>query len=239
MPKSIYSCFFLTCLFLASCTTTPDPQSPEEALANADEIEDSNPEQSKQILEKFFYEAPFHKANRRLHLKLLQYSFELEDFDKVISLSETYLVNYEDSPEIDWVLLILAKSYFLVDKTALWNRLKTKLEQRDLGQSQKAIRILTRLIKDYPKSNYSFDAQQLRIFIINQLAAAEYEVMKLFVKKNNLLAAMDRGEFILDNYINAFIAPQVVEKLFQVYTKLQLKEKAQSLEASFGSMKPS
>ena len=239
MPKSIYSCLLLACLFLASCTTTLDPQSPEEALAKANEIEDSNPLESKLLLEKFFYEAPFHKANRRLHLKLLQYSWELEDFDKAISLSETYLVNYEDSPEIDWVLLILAKSYFLVDKTALWNRLKTKLEQRDLGRSQKAIRILTRLIKDYPKSKYSFDAQQLRIFIINQLAAAEFEVMKLFLKKNNLLGAMDRGEFILDNYVNALIAPQVVEKLLGVYNKLQLVEKSQLLETTFATNSPS
>ena len=90
------------------------------------------------------------------------------------------------------------------------------------------------LIKNYPDTEYSMDAQ-FKIDLINDiLAAKELYIGRYYLKKKKWIAAINRFKIILNDYDQTIYVEESLHRLVEVYYILGLKEESKKYASLLG-----
>ena len=145
------------------------------------------------------------------------YSYYTQDYyaDTIAEL-ERFLRVYPLSKNLDYVYYLLGVSYYeqIVD------------EKKDLQSIIKAKKYFEIVIKNYPNTNYSLDAEY-KIELVNDiLAAKEMYIGKYYFDRKKWIPAINRFKTVIDNYDTTLYAEEALHRLVEVHYILGLKDEA-------------
>ena len=145
------------------------------------------------------------------------YSYYTQDYyaDTIAEL-ERFLRVYPLSKNLDYVYYLLGVSYYeqIVD------------EKKDLQSIIKAKKYFEILIKNYPNTNYSLDAEY-KIELVNDiLAAKEMYIGRYYFDKKKWIPAINRFRTIIDDYETTMYTEEALHRLVEVHYLLGLKDEA-------------
>ena len=145
------------------------------------------------------------------------YSYYTQDYygDTIAEL-ERFIRVYPLSKNLDYVYYLLGVSYYeqIVD------------EKKDLQSIIKAKKYFKILIKNYPNTNYSLDAEY-KIELVNDiLAAKEMYIGRYYFDKKKWIPAINRFRTIIDDYETTMYAEEALHRLVEVHYLLGLKDEA-------------
>ena len=145
------------------------------------------------------------------------YSYYTQDYyaDTIAEL-ERFLRVYPLSKNLDYVYYLLGVSYYeqIVD------------EKKDLQSIIKAKKYFEIVIKNYPNTNYSLDAEY-KIELVNDiLAAKEMYIGKYYFDRKKWIPAINRFKTVIDNYDTTVYAEEALHRLVEVHYILGLKDEA-------------
>ena len=99
-------------------------------------------------------------------------------------------------------------------------------EKKDLQSIIKAKKYFEILIKNYPNTNYSLDAEYKIELVNDTLAAKEMYIGRYYFDKKKWIPAINRFRTIIDDYETTMYAEEALHRLVEVHYLLGLKDEA-------------
>ena len=153
------------------------------------------------------------------------YSYYIQDYyeDCIMEL-DRFLKVYPKNKNLDYAYYMLGIAYYeqIVD------------EKKDTFSILKSKNYFQYLIKNYPNTEYAFDAA-FKIELINDiLAAKELYVGRYYVDRKKWIPAINRFKNIVNDYETTIYVEEALFRLVEIYYLLGLKEESRKYATLLG-----
>ena len=105
---------------------------------------------------------------------------------------------------------------------------------RDQDVTESARKAFREVIRRFPDTDYARDAQLKLDLTEDHLAGKEMEIGRFYLTRGNLVGAVGRFKYVVDNYQTTMHTPEALHRLVETYLKLGLKDDATETAAVLG-----
>ena len=109
---------------------------------------------------------------------------------------------------------------------------------RDQLATQNALAALQEVVKRFPETTFTRDAELKIDLARDHLAGREMEVGRFYLKRGHYLAAINRFRKAVDDFQTTSHAPEALHRLVEAYSALGLREEAREAAAVLGHNYP-
>ena len=218
-----------TSLFLVACSDEDDDdlssRSPLEIYNIAEsQAAESNFDDAAETYEEIERLYPYSEWARRGTIMAAYIYGRAEDYENSRAAGERFLASYPGDPNADYAQYLVAMSYYeQLDERGR--------DQKNTGQ---ALIELQKLIESYPESDYVKSAELKFDLAVNHVAAKEMEIGRYYLKRKNYTAAINRFQFVVENYGTTAQAPEALHRIVESYLLLGLTEEAREAAIVLG-----
>lgn len=149
-------------------------------------------------------------------------------FEYSIAALDDYISLYPGEKNIEYAYYLKALCYY--DQIV-----NIKLDQ--LG-TEKAKEALTEVINRFPESDYARDSKFKLNLVLDHLAGKEMEVGRFYLKKRDMIAAINRFKEVVDNYQTTSQIEEALYRLVECYHIIGVEEEAKRYAAVLGGNYP-
>lgn len=231
MKHLIY--IFIICVFTISCTSKKEDklasltaeqlysqgmilmkkESYKEALKYWDRISQEYPysplASNAQVMESYAY-------------------YKIGKFEYAIAALDDYITLYPGEKNIEYAYYLKAICYYDQIVTV-------KLDQEITELAKEAF---TELINRFPDSEYSRDARFKLNLVLDHLAGKEMEIGRFYLKKGEIIAAINRFKVVVDQYQTTTHIEEALYRLTDCYYSLGIVKEAERYAAVLGNNYP-
>ncbi len=218
-------------LSLAACASSNDlskalnPDPPEKMFADADALVGrGNFEEAAKKFEDIDRDHPYAPEARRAMVMGAFANYKAGKTPEAIAGAERYSTLHSGTKEAALAQHIIASAYFD----------DIKGPNKDQGATKKALLALKTLKTRYPDSQYAKDADNRIRVCEDNLAAAEMEVGRYYMKKRQFTGAINRFKTVVTDYPTTAHVEEALFRLTEAYMALGIKPEAQNVAAVLG-----
>ncbi len=217
--KTIFFCLIVTISFLPGCATVKkafDFSDDEEidvsktvqdlAIKGLDEYNVGDYHTAIEYFQKILDRYPFSEQAKLAELKAADSNYYLEKYTEALALYEAFEERHPTNEAIPYILFQKGLCYYQNIGTV----------DRDTSSAKKAIRAFKQLLKSFPKSPYTAEAQAKIIAARNFLANHDFFVVRFYLRTDKNEQAIARLKYILAAYPDTQIVPRATELLAQL-----------------------
>lgn len=219
---------------LAACNTVPDPSEQfkgqtaaqiyfggEQALAKGSYTT------AKTHFEGLDALYPFSDYSQQAQLDIIYAYFQSGDEASSAAAAERYIHLYPRSAHVDYAYYMKGVADFEQDRGWEQRYFPTPLPELDPGTARTAYDDFNSLITLFPSSVYAADARLHMIYLRNLFAAYELNVAHFYIIHHAYVAAINRANYVLENFNGTPSQRGALIVLVQSYTALNMPEMAQ------------
>jgi outer membrane protein assembly factor BamD len=206
-----------------SAALNPDP--PGKMYADADALMTRGKHQSAaRKFEDLDRDHPYAPEARRAIVMAAYAYYKAGQYPEAVAAAQRYTTMHPGTKEAALAHHIIASSYFD----------EMKGPNRDQSATKKALAELRTLKTRYPDSPYAADADNRIRVAESNLAAAEMEVGRYYLQRNNHIAAINRFKTVATEYQTTDHVEEALMRLTECYMALGIKQEAQTAAAVLG-----
>lgn len=176
-----------------------------------------------QLLESQF---PFGKYAEQSQLELIYAQYMSSDYGSTIASAERFIRLHPQHPNVDYAIYVKGLSEINQSGRLFDGLFDLDTSTRDVGTAREAFATLGQLIAKYPNSPYAPDARQRLINLRNLLARSEINVANYYFTRGALVAAANRGQFVVENFQQSPAVADGLAVMAQAYHMMGKKELA-------------
>ncbi len=171
---------------------------------------------------------PFTEWGRKALVMSTFTKYRLGRNDDAIATGNRYMNQYLQSQDSGYVqyLVGLAYSKQIADVT------------QDQRAARSTIEAMTKVVNNYPDSEYVEDAQAKIRFARDQLAGKEMQIGRYYLERKEYLAAIQRFRVVVEQYSNTNQVEEALARLVETYFAMGIVEEAQTAAAVLGRNYP-
>lgn len=171
---------------------------------------------------------PFTEWGRKALVMSTFSKYRLGRNDDAIATGNRYMAQYPNSEDSAYVQYLIGLSYAkqIADVT------------QDQRMAARTIEAMTKVVKDYPKSEYVEDAQAKIRFARDQLAGKEMQIGRYYLERKEYLAAIQRFRNVIEQFSNTNQVEEALARLTEAYYAMGIVEEAQTAAAVLGRNYP-
>ena len=164
------------------------------------------------------------KQHAVYQMEAMYVNFMNEDYEKVASIADAYLVAYPYAKHVDYAMYMQALSLLYSYTADIDNTMQSfmHLGEHDTTGLEKAKEVLDDFLIKYPDSVYYADAAQLYKTICDKLMANDFEVAKQYSSRKAFFASQDRLLRVLRWAYNKDAALSVLKVMEANYKAMRL-----------------
>ncbi len=218
-------------LTLAGCASSVDltgalnPDPPAKMLADGDALMTAGKfDDAATKFETLDKEHPYSPEARRAIVLAAYAYYKAGKSPEAIASAERYIALHPGTKEAPLAHHIIASSYFD----------EMKRPNRDQGPTRKALDQLKILKTRFPDSEYAKTAENRIRIAEDNLAAAEMEVGRYYLKRQNHVAAINRFKTVVSDYQTTAHVEEALARLTECYMALGITKEAQNAAAVLG-----
>ena len=178
-----------------------------------------------QLLESQF---PFGKYAEQSQLELIYAQYMSNDYSSSIASAERFIRLHPEHPNVDYAVYVKGLSEFNQSGRLFDGLFDLDNSTRDIGTARQSFATLGQLIKQYPNSPYAPDARQRLISLRNQLARSEINVANYYFSRGALVAAANRGQYVVENFQQSPAVADGLAVMAQAYHMMGKSELAEN-----------
>ena len=188
------------------------------------ELRDNNPVEAAEIFEEVERRHPYSGWSKR-GMIMSAYSYgEAEEFAKSRSAASRFITSYPGDKDAPYAQYLIAMSYYdQLDRRG-----------RDQANTTKAMDALQLVMENYPESDYAKSAELKFELAKNHLAAKEMEIGRYYLKRGNYTAAINRFQFVVEEFGTTAQTPEALHRLVEAYLSLGLVDEARQAAVVLG-----
>jgi outer membrane protein assembly factor BamD len=218
-------------LLLAGCASSNDlskalnPDAPDKMFADADSLMSRGKfEEAAKKFEDIDRDHPYAPEARRAMVMGAFANYKAGKSPEAIAAAERYSTLHSGTKEAALAQHIIASAHFD----------EIKGPNRDQGETKKALTALKALKTRFPDSTYAKEADNRIRICEDNLAAAEMEVGRYYMKKKQYAAAINRYKMVVTEYQTTAHVEEALMRLTESYMALGIKPEAQNVAAVLG-----
>lgn len=220
-------------LAAAGCSSGPtldstqalNPDPPAKMFSDADALMSAGKfDASAQKFEALDREHPYSPEARRAIVMAAYAYYRGGKTPEAIASAERYVALHPGTKEAPLAHHIIASAYFD----------EMKGPNRDQQATRKALDQLKTLKTRYPDSEYARDADNRIRVAEDNLAAAEMEVGRYYLKRKNYVASINRFKTVVSEYQTTNHVEEALMRLTECYMALGITKEAQNSAAILG-----
>ncbi|QGT79177.1 outer membrane protein assembly factor BamD [Guyparkeria halophila] len=173
---------------------------------------------------------PFGAYTEQAQLEVAYAYYKYDEPDSAIAAADRYIQLHPRGDNVAYALYLkglanMSRGDSLINKIA-----PPDLSKRDQSVLEEAYKSFSRLVEQYPDSQYVDDASRRLIDVRNSLAKHEVEVAEYYMRRGAWLAAANRAQSALDKYNGSTSTIPALKLLIRAYDKLGLEQERQDAE---------
>jgi outer membrane protein assembly factor BamD len=215
---------------LAGCVSKRQRElagTPDGLYARADEaLRSGSYDAAIKIYEALGARFPFSDAARQSRLDVMYAYYKKGEKEQAVDAADTFIRENPTHPRIDYAYYIKGLVYFERDRNFLERWFNVDLAERPPADARQSFEALSRVVTQYPRSEYAPDARQRMVYLRNRLADYEVNVARYYIKRGAWVAAQNRARYVIEQYDGAPAVRPALEILVTCYQRLGLNELA-------------
>jgi outer membrane protein assembly factor BamD len=233
-------------LALYGCSSTPRDETagwtPNRIHSEAvDERESGNFDKAIELYEKLEGRAAGTLLAQQAQLEKAYTHYKAGEQAQALAAVERFIKVHPASPAMDYALYLKGLINFNDNLGILGSLSRQDLSERDQKAAKESFEAFRELVERFPNSRYAADARARMTYIINSLAQYEVHVARYYYNRGAYVAAINRAQAALAEYVDAPALEEALYILIQSYDALgmtQLRDDAKRvLAASFPNSK--
>ena len=167
---------------------------------------------------------PYSEWARRSMVMTAYANYKQHNYDEAISAAQRYISLHPGGSEAAYAYYLVAISQFeqIVDVG------------RDQGTTEQAKTALQDILRRFPDSEYSRDAQIKLDMVNDQLAGKEMTIGRWYLRANQTLAAINRFRTVVETYDRTSHTEEALYRLVEAYLSLGMRPQATEAAAALG-----
>ena len=223
---------------LAGCTSDPDlditklaaeTDPPEqlynEGLANLNAGKIAEAQRKFDAIDR---QQPFSEYARKALVMSTFIKYRQGDNDGAILSGSRYMGLYPQTKDAPYVQYLIGLAYSK----------QIPVVTQDQRAAAKTIEAMTKVVTDYPTSEYVDDAQIKIRYARDQLAGKEMQIGRYYEERKEYLAAISRFRNVVEQFSNTNQVEEALSRLCETYYALGLVDEAQTAAAVLGHNYP-
>ncbi len=142
--------------------------------------------------------------------------YKLGKFSDAIITLEKFIIRHPNNDQLPYAYWLVGLCYY--------ERMPNP--QRDQRYTLEAMKYFRTVIDRWPDTEYAKDARVKRDILIDQLAAKEMDIARQYLKKQNYTAAINRFQYVVENFETSSHTPEALYRQVEAYTALGVTDEA-------------
>jgi outer membrane protein assembly factor BamD len=169
---------------------------------------------------------PFTPEARQAQLDLIYAYYRAGQDDSAIDAANTFIRQNPTHPRIDYAWYMKGLIRFPKRANPIERLFGAKLAKRPPINVRKSFAAFRVVVTRFPHSIYARDAWQRMIYLRDRLAAYDTYVARYYYSRGAYVAAVRRGQLVLENYEGAPAVKSALAIMIISYDRLGLKQLA-------------
>jgi outer membrane protein assembly factor BamD len=220
----------LALLTLAACSGDGDKETVAEESADvlynkaAAALDEKNYREATKYFEEVERQHPYSEWATQSQLMAAYSSYEGQDYDEAVIALDRFIELHPGHKDIDYAYYLRALCFYEQISDV----------RRDQEMTQMSLESLEALIRLFPDSRYSRDANLKRDLTLDHLAGKEMEIGRYYLNRGQVTAAVNRFRTVIKDYQTTTHTPEALHRLVECYLSLGLKQEALHVAAVLG-----
>ncbi|MGK0248118.1 MAG: outer membrane protein assembly factor BamD [Oleispira sp.] len=201
MRSFTQSFLILSCLVLAACSSSekrPEDLSEREFYEQAREaMTNNNFVIASERLQQLESRYPFGEYAEQAQLELIYTQHMMADMEASLASAERFIRLHPLHKQVDYAYYMRGLSVYELGFSFIERYTPSTQARRDPTPFRDAFNHFNELVRRYPDSQFTNDAQKRMIFLRDRLAQYEIGVGRFYMKRHAYLAAAQRGERVM------------------------------------------
>jgi len=224
---------WLLIVTLSGCGLLPDQEdetkdwSASQFYARAsEELADGNYEQAIKYYEMLEARFPFGRYAMQAQLDVAYAYYRFEEPESAIAAADRFIKLNPTDPHVDYAYYLKGLVNFTRNIGFFDRFVPFDPSQRDPGAARQSFNDFAELVRRFPDSKYTPDALQRMVFLRHNLARYEVNVARYYLKRGALVAAANRGQYVVENYQRTPATKDALEVMIEAYDRLGMEQLA-------------
>jgi outer membrane protein assembly factor BamD len=218
-------------LLLGACASDEDPNAEfadrsVDDLYNAaqDLMAEGSYKRAAAAFEEVERQHPYSQWATRAQMMSAFAYYQANEYDEAIAAAQRFIELHPGNEDVPYAYYLVGMCYY---------------EQisdvgRDQEMTQKALESFGELIRRFPNTDYSRDAQLKIDLARDHLAGKEMEIGRYYLTRQEYIAAINRFRSVVETYQTTTHVPEALHRLTEAYLALGVREEAQQAAAVLG-----
>ena len=171
---------------------------------------------------------PFTPEATQGQLEAIYARFRNFDQEAASTAADRFLRAHPRHPHVDYVLYLRGLIHFESSATDILDLFDIDSTGRDPVDARRSFEEFGRLLQTYPDSIYAPDARRRMIYLRDRIAAHYFGIADYYAGRGACVAAIRRGEEVLNQFRDTRYALPSVELLGKCYAQLGLEHLSQT-----------
>ncbi|MGB1556749.1 MAG: outer membrane protein assembly factor BamD [Oceanococcaceae bacterium] len=173
---------------------------------------------------------PFTPEATQGQLEAIYARFRNFDQEAASTAADRFLRAHPRHPHVDYVLYLRGLIHFESSATDILDLFDIDSTGRDPVDARRSFEEFGRLLQTYPDSIYAPDARRRMIYLRDRIAAHYFGIADYYAGRGACVAAIRRGEEVLNQFRDTRYALPSVELLGKCYAQLGLEQQAADMQ---------
>lgn len=193
----------------------------------ARQLKSNNFEQAIETYNEFIVKYPFGTLSERARLERIFILNKLGEAEEASVSIDRFINQHPLHPNLDYAFYMRGVVSFEKKRVGFFQRLAGAKEVlRNKSNYEASFLAFSELLQEFPDSRYASDAKERMIYLRNNMALFELSAANFYADRNAHIAAINRAEFIVENYDQAPAVIDALELMASSYEKIGLTKKA-------------
>jgi outer membrane protein assembly factor BamD len=169
---------------------------------------------------------PFGKYAEQAQLELIYAHHGAYQNEAAIEAADRFIRLHPQHPSVDYAFYMKGVAAYDLNKNFLASLIPSDDSKRDVTGVREAFGEFSQLLNRYPNSRYAQDARARMVYIRNMLARHEIHVANYYFKRGAYMAALKRGQNVVENMQETTAVADGLAVMAQAYTLLDMSSLA-------------
>jgi len=216
-------------LTLAACGSDEAPtyvEKPVEELYNGalNAMQAGEYQEAARLFDEVERQHPYSEWASKAQLMAAYAFYQENSYDEAINALDRFIELHPGSPDVAYAYYLKAISYYEQISDV----------RRDQKMTSEALNSLEELVRRFPSSKYSRDAELKIDLALDHLAGKHMSIGRFYQSNSEYLAAINRFRTVIERYQTTTHVPEALHRLVECYLAIGIIDEAKSTAAVLG-----
>jgi len=189
-----------------------------------DELTSGNYKKAIGYYEKLEARFPYGKLAQQAQLEVAYAYFKDKDSVSSLAAADRFIKLHPNHPNVDYAYYLKGLVNFNEDLGIFGGISGQDLGERDPKAARESFEAFKELVTRFPESRYTPDATARMRYLVNAMAINEVRTAEYYLRRTAYVAAVNRAQFVVQNYQQSPAVEQALIVLVKSYDALGLTE---------------